>query len=91
MVFPFVCDPAGRPSAYCAAKTPCDRETHRARIVGAVERGGSTLHSVTGWVGALVSGSFLYAIAALNAVILLGIVGVLREMRRGPYDERAAD
>ena len=54
---------------------------------GPVSDGNSSLHQVTSWIGTLVSGSFLYAIAAINAVILLGIVGVLRQMRRGQYDE----
>ncbi len=48
---------------------------------------GSSLHAVTGWVGTTVSGSFLYAIAALNVVILIGIVKVFRRMRDGHYDE----
>ncbi|HEY2768891.1 MAG TPA: HoxN/HupN/NixA family nickel/cobalt transporter [Solirubrobacteraceae bacterium] len=60
-------------------------------LSGEVTRGGSTLHWVTGWAGALVSGSFLYAIAALNVVILVGIVGALRDMRHGAYDERALE
>ena len=38
---------------------------------------------MTSWIGTLVSGSFLYVIAALNVVILLGIVKVFREMRTG--------
>src|SRR6201999_4306144 len=54
---------------------------------GPVTRGGSALHRVTGWVGTLVSGSFLYLIAAINAVILFGIIAVFREMRAGRYDE----
>jgi high-affinity nickel-transport protein len=44
-----------------------------------------------GGVGTLVSGSFLYVIAALNVVILLGIVQVFRDMRRGSYDEQALE
>src|ERR1700744_1723810 len=48
---------------------------------GQVARHGSSLHAITGWVGALVSGSFLYVIAALNVGILLGIMRVLRSMR----------
>jgi high-affinity nickel-transport protein len=35
-----------------------------------------------------VSGAFLYLIAALNVVILIGILRVFREMRGGRYDER---
>ena len=48
---------------------------------GPVANGSSQLHHVTSTVGSLVSGGFLYVIAALNAVILVGIVRVLREMR----------
>jgi high-affinity nickel-transport protein len=52
-----------------------------------VTHGGSQLHSVAGWIGTGVSGTFLYLIAALNLVILFGIVRVFREMRSGRYDE----
>jgi high-affinity nickel-transport protein len=58
---------------------------------GPVKHGGSSLHQVTGWIGATVSGSFLYLIAALNLVILFGILRVFREMRTGHYDERALE
>jgi high-affinity nickel-transport protein len=47
----------------------------------------STLHQITSAVGTAVSGGFLYLIAAINIVILLGIVKVFREMRTGRYDE----
>src|ERR1700761_1535037 len=60
-------------------------------LSGPVRNGHSQLHSVTGWVGTLVSGSFLYVIAGLNLVILLGILGVFREMRTGRYDEPALE
>jgi high-affinity nickel-transport protein len=60
------------------------------RTVDATVRSGQ-LHRVAGSIGTLVSGSFLYAIAALNVVILLGIVKVFREMRTGHYDERALE
>jgi len=56
-------------------------------LSGPVKSDNSDLHQVTGLIGTLVSGSFLYAIAALNVVILLGIVKVFREMRTGAYDE----
>ncbi len=49
--------------------------------------GHSTLRQATGAVGIAVSGGFLYLIAAINIVILLGIVKVFREMRTGRYDE----
>ena len=54
---------------------------------GAVTHSGSGLHGVASWVGTGVSGTFLYLIAALNLVILLGIVRVVGEMRAGTYDE----
>ena len=56
-------------------------------ILGQVGDTGSVLHGTTGFVGTLVSGTFLYLIAALNLVILLGIVKVFLDMRRGRYDE----
>ena len=56
-------------------------------LAGQVEDDGSTLHDVTGVVGTGVSGTFLYVIAGLNLVILIGILRVFREMRRGRYDE----
>jgi high-affinity nickel-transport protein len=56
-------------------------------LAGQVEDDGSTLHSVSGVVGTGVSGAFLYVIAGLNLAILVGIVRVFREMRRGRYDE----
>jgi nickel/cobalt transporter (NiCoT) family protein len=54
---------------------------------GPVAGSGSRLHDVTGWLGATVSGAFLYVIAALNVGILVGILRVLAQMRRGRYDE----
>jgi nickel/cobalt transporter (NiCoT) family protein len=60
-------------------------------LSGPVENHGSTLHSVSGWIGTGVSGTFLYVIAALNIVILVGILGVLGEMKRGTYDETELD
>jgi high-affinity nickel-transport protein len=60
-------------------------------LSGPVGSDSSSLDRVTGWVGTLVSGSFLYAIAALNVVILVGIVKVFREMKNGAYDEQALE
>ncbi len=48
---------------------------------------GSVLHGVTSVVGTAVSGTFLYLIAALNVVILAGIVKVFREMRSGWFSD----
>ena len=56
-------------------------------LSGQVQHDGSTLHNVTNWVGTSVSGTFLYVIAGLNVVILVGIVKVSREMRSGTFDE----
>ncbi len=54
---------------------------------GQVQNTNSQLHNVTGWVGTGVSGTFLYVIAALNVVVLWGIIKVFREMRTGQYNE----
>jgi nickel/cobalt transporter (NiCoT) family protein len=58
---------------------------------GPVANDGSHLHRVTTMVGTLVSGSFLYLIAAINVMILVGIIRVFREMRTGRYDEAELD
>jgi high-affinity nickel-transport protein len=55
---------------------------------GQVARGSSALHDVTSWVGVGVSGTFLYVIAALNVVVLWGVIKVFREMRNGHLDEQ---
>jgi high-affinity nickel-transport protein len=60
-------------------------------LAGPVKHHGSSLQQVTGWIGALVSGTFLYAIAAINLIILLGIIKVFREMRTGRYNEAALE
>jgi high-affinity nickel-transport protein len=49
---------------------------------------GSTLQHTTSVVGTSVSAVFLFLIAALNVVILAGIVRVFRDMRTGIYDEK---
>ncbi len=54
---------------------------------GQVQHGRSELHNLSNWIGAGVSGLFLYIIAALNVVILIGIVHVFADMRRGRYEE----
>jgi high-affinity nickel-transport protein len=58
---------------------------------GPVKHGGSSLHQVTGWIGTTVSGTFLYIIAALNIIILVGILRVFREMKSGRFDEAALE
>jgi len=56
-------------------------------LAGQVESDNSELHSVTGVVGASVSGVFLWVLGILNLVVLSGILKVFREMRTGRYDE----
>ena len=51
-----------------------------------VSNGGSGLHRATTIVGTSVSGTFLYLIALLNLIVLLGIVKVYREMKSGKFD-----
>ena len=58
---------------------------------GPVENDHSAWTQATGWVGTAVSGGFLYLIAAINIVILFGIVRVFREMRSGRHDEAGLD
>jgi nickel/cobalt transporter (NiCoT) family protein len=60
-------------------------------LSGPVQNDGSTLHDVTGLVGTSISGTFLYVIAAINVVILVGIVRVFRRMRCGEFDEAALE
>jgi high-affinity nickel-transport protein len=52
-----------------------------------VKNGNSGLHNVTSVIGTGVSGTFLYVIALLNVIILVGIVKVFREMRTGKYND----
>lgn len=61
------------------------------RVVGAVQNDASTLHQITGVVGPLVSGTFLYLIAALNLGVLFGILKVFRRMRGGDFDEESLE
>ena len=56
-------------------------------ILGQVGDQSSVLHGTTGVIGTLVSGTFLYLIAILNLVILVGIVKVFIEMRRGRFND----
>ncbi len=56
-------------------------------LAGQVEDGNSGLHSATGVIGASVSGVFLWVLGLLNLVVLMGIIKVFRDMRRGVYNE----
>jgi high-affinity nickel-transport protein len=59
--------------------------------VGAVHSALPTLQLYGGTVGAAVSGLFLWAIAGLNLVVLIGILGLWRDMRSGSFDEQALE
>ncbi len=52
-----------------------------------VKNSGSGLHNITNIVGTGVSGFFLYIIAALNVIILVSILRVFMDLRRGKYDD----
>src|SRR5689334_18619179 len=56
-------------------------------LANQVKSSGSQLQHTTNLVGTLVSGTFLFLIAALNISILVSIVKVFREMRSGRYDD----
>ncbi|MGW0865150.1 HoxN/HupN/NixA family nickel/cobalt transporter [Streptomyces sp. NPDC002611] len=60
-------------------------------LSGPVADDDSALHSVTGWIGTTVSGTFLYLIAIINIVIMAGIWKVFRRMRTGHFDEAALE
>jgi high-affinity nickel-transport protein len=52
-----------------------------------VRNSSSGLHTMTGIIGTGVSGTFLYLLAALNVIVLAGIIKVFREMRAGAYND----
>jgi high-affinity nickel-transport protein len=56
-----------------------------------VKNSSSHLQYTTNIIGTLVSGIFLFLIAAINVVILAGIVKVFRGMRSGQYDDDALE
>ena len=56
-------------------------------IIGPVENQSSRLHHYTGLIGTSVSGLFLYLIATLNVIVLVGILRIFARMRRGDFDE----
>jgi high-affinity nickel-transport protein len=57
-------------------------------LAGQVENDSSTLHSITGVIGASVSGVFLWILGFLNLLVLIGIIKVFRKMRGGSYNEQ---
>jgi high-affinity nickel-transport protein len=56
-------------------------------VFNAVVTPNSEIAAAGGLVGTLLSAAFLWLIAALNLVVLAGILRVFRNMRRGLYDE----
>ncbi|MFF9351985.1 HoxN/HupN/NixA family nickel/cobalt transporter [Streptomyces sp. NPDC014734] len=57
------------------------------RLAGTLIDEGSGAHRALGVIGTSVSASFLYLIAVLNLIALVGILRVFRAMRAGRYDE----
>ena len=55
-------------------------------VFGAVVEPNSGFETIGGLVGTLLSAGFLYLIAAMNFVILLGILKVFMEMRNGVFN-----
>jgi high-affinity nickel-transport protein len=60
-------------------------------VAGPVLEDNSELHNITGLVGTLMSSGFLYAIAALNIVVLVDVWKVFFRLRTGQYDEAALE
>ncbi len=60
-------------------------------FAGQVTNESSGLQQTTGLIGTLVSGMFLLLIGIINFVVLIGILKVFRDMRRGEYDEEALE
>jgi high-affinity nickel-transport protein len=56
-------------------------------LAGQVTDDGSGLHSITGVIGASVSGVFLWNLGILNQVVLFGMIKLVRDQRSGRYDE----
>jgi high-affinity nickel-transport protein len=55
--------------------------------IGVKGLSGPALHDAGGLIGPVVSGTFLLAIGLLNLLILVSMLGILRRMRRGDFDE----
>jgi high-affinity nickel-transport protein len=54
---------------------------------GQVNQPSSHLHHYTGLIGTSISGTFLYLIAILNIIILVSILRMFIQMRRGVFDQ----
>jgi nickel/cobalt transporter (NiCoT) family protein len=60
-------------------------------LVGPVRTDGSALHRVTNLVGTGISGTFLYLIAVINIVVLVGILKAFRKLRQGDTDRQVLE
>jgi high-affinity nickel-transport protein len=56
-------------------------------VFGAIVDPNSSYETIGGVIGTSLAASFLYLIAALNVVVLAGILKVFRGLRRGDFDE----
>lgn len=61
------------------------------RAVGVLTSEDSGIHQVLGAAGTALAGIFLYVIGVINLAVLIGIVRVFRELRRGEFDESALE
>ena len=61
------------------------------RLFPAIRDPHSALQSFGGVFGTAISGAFLYLIAAINVVILIGIARIFLQMRHGRYDEQEVE
>src|SRR5436190_5123137 len=57
----------------------------------AVESQIPTFQHYGGIIGASVSGVFLWAIGILNLIVLMGILGIYKDIKRGKYEQEALD
>ena len=57
----------------------------------AASRFQQSFHETGGLIGTLVSGTFLYVIAALNFVVLVGILRMWRQVKQGTYQQAELD
>ncbi|HWE92153.1 MAG TPA: HoxN/HupN/NixA family nickel/cobalt transporter [Pseudonocardiaceae bacterium] len=62
-----------------------------ARMVGTLTSDDSAAHKALGVVSTSVAGLFLYLIAALNLVVLAGVLRMWRAARRGEFDAETLD
>jgi nickel/cobalt transporter (NiCoT) family protein len=58
-----------------------------ARVVGVLANGGSPTRHALGFAGTLASGLFLYLIAAMNIIAMIGISRAFGKLRRGSYSD----